>query len=253
MTQNNLRLNISRWKTFFASFGITCFIFLFYGLLLALPYTLQETFKTLGFLAEFQQSEMLWSTFAVLVAILAAPVTLLTFYFFVKYVQRRRLKLAFHFIKEDHVTSLLKNFSIHFGLLFVLGIVMTFWDWQNLFDIPVQELEGIFFAPLLWFLLLVVAVPIFEEVLFRGFFYARLRQVFKFWPAFFFSGLFFSLLHIRPELTLLSNIYIVSNILLLAYFITKTFEESNNLWMPILFHVLHNGRVLLILLVENIS
>ena len=239
-----LRLNISSWKVAFSALAITCLIFFFYSFLLALLQALEETFKASESWAEF------WPTFAVLVNIAATALALLALYFFVKYFQRRRLQLAFHAIKKNHIVSLFKNFLIHFGLAFILSFVILLFNWGDAFDIPSPQIENVSFSPLFWFLLLVMAVPIFEEILFRGFFYARLRRVFKFWPAFFFSGLFFSLLHMRPELTLVSNIYIVLNILLLTYFITKTFEESKNLWMPILFHACHNGRVLLILLAE---
>ena len=238
------RLNSSKWKVSFSALAITCLIFFFYSFLLALLQALEGTFKASESGAEF------WPTFGVLANIAAALLALLALYFFVKYFQRRRLHLAFHAIKKDHIVSLFKNFFIHFGLAFILSFVILLFNWGDFFDIPSPQIENVSFSPQLWFLLLVMAVPIFEEVLFRGFFYARLRRVFKFWPAFLCSGLFFSLLHMRPELTLVSNIYIVLNILLLTYFITKTFEESKNLWMPILFHACHNGRVLLIILAE---
>ena len=244
-----------KWKAMVGPLAITLLVFIFYGGALASLLLFEDFFTELAANAGYGQADQVWLALILAANVLLCPLALLLLYFLAGAFGRRRLRLAFRAIKGRDIVSLLKNFSIHFGLLIVLGIIvalLVFLGLEDFFDFPEQDIDFLLVGPWLPALLLAVAVPIFEEVLFRGFLYARLRRSFKFWPAFLVSGLLFSLLHLRLELNPAQNIFVVANIFLLTFFITKTFEETQNLWMPIIFHGLHNGRVVLLLLLVSL-
>ena len=156
-----------------------------------------------------------------------------------------RLRLAFGIVRWRQLIVLFKNFAIHFVLLLLLSLAITLLGLQDRLKGPELQFDFSLWGALLPLLVVGLAVPIFEECLFRGYLYARLRRVWRFGAAFGLSGLLFSLLHFNPEGSPLFNLLAIANILMLTYFITKTFEDTGNLWLPIAFHALHNSRVVL--------
>ena len=237
-------------KAMVGPLAVTLLVFILYAGTLASLIFLQDFFTELAADFGYGQADEVWLALVLAANILLCPLALLLLYFLAGAFSRRRLRLAFRAIKGRDIVALLKNFSIHFGFLLIIGIIvalLSLFGLKDFFDFPEQDIDLLLLGPWLPALLLAVAVPILEEGLFRGFLYARLRGSFKFWPAFLVSGLLFSLLHLRFNLNPGQNIFVVANIFLLTFFITKTFEETQNLWMPIIFHGLHNGRVVLVL------
>ena len=176
-------------------------------------------------------------------SVLACLVGLLGLGFLAGQLEGVRLRLAFGTIRRRQLAVLFKYFVIHLGLLFLLALATVLLGWQERLEGPELELDFSLWGTLLPLLVVGLAVPIFEECLFRGYLHARLRRIWRFGPAFALSGMLFSLLHFNPEGSLPFNLFAMANILMLTYFITKTFEETGNLWLPIAFHGLHNARV----------
>ena len=244
-----------KWKAMAAPLAITLLVFIFYAAALTSPLPFEDFFMELFADAGYERADLAWLALLLVVNVLVCPLALLVLYFAAGVFGRRRLRLAFRPIKGRDIISLLKNFGYHFALLFVFSVIvgiLALFGLEEFFESPERDTDFLLLGPLLPSLLLVVAVPIFEEALFRGFLYARLRRSFKFWPSFLVSGLLFSLLHFQFGLNPAQNILVIANIFVLTFFITKTFEETQNLWMPIIFHGLHNGRVVLLLILVSL-
>lgn len=79
-----------------------------------------------------------------------------------------------------------------------------------------------------------IIVPIFEEMLFRGFLQSTLRSVSTPWTAIVFTSVFFALIH-WPNYTHMPSLFFLSCGFGYAY------ERSGSLLRPILMHILFNG------------
>lgn len=78
----------------------------------------------------------------------------------------------------------------------------------------------------------VIAAPIAEEILFRGFFFGGMRRYLSFWPAALFTGSVFSLSHF--------NIGLIIPFTLVGIVLAWSYERSNSLYTAILVHFLFN-------------
>ena len=87
----------------------------------------------------------------------------------------------------------------------------------------------------------VVAAPLCEEIIFRGFFFGMLRPRWGFIPAALLSSAVFALLH--GTLSVFVPIFVVG--VCLAY----VYERTGSLYLSILYHGLFNGAHLLLLVV----
>ena len=162
----------------------------------------------------------------------------------------RRYRLRFDFRWPNRREWLLtaKYFLIHFGVLLATAALIYY---SGLLENSEEQItrqrdlfEGWGLGPTL--LLAVVAVPIFEEFLFRGFLFAGLRRFSGFWPSFLISGVFFTLLHFRFAVNWQENLVIFTVILGLTYFLSRSLEKTSNLAVPIILHSLHNLRVVIL-------
>ena len=180
---------------------------------------------------------------SILVFILAAAAA---FLFMKVWLHIKGLKLSFKRLTKRDILIILKYFGLHFVVL-----ILTTLLFQSLgieINNDQQEIQKRFFdnqGIWLTILLTVIVAPIFEESLFRGFFFAGLRHYLKFFSAFLLSSAFFAVLHLNFGSTWQENLYVFTVIFGLSYFITLTFEKTNNLWASIIFHTLHNLRVVL--------
>lgn len=93
-------------------------------------------------------------------------------------------------------------------------------------------------AYLIYAVLLCGAVPVVEEVLFRGFLHAGLRQVLPVGSAAVLSGLAFAALHFPGGITELLFLGGLGVVLALVY------ENTRSLWPGIILHAVHNALVL---------
>ncbi len=251
--QQNLSANpTTKSRLLFFSLGITFLTISLYLLLgrLAdwLPKVYGDTLLDWAGPLEGLPPESIWLVQGIIIRILGCGFGLLLLHGLVRLFSGRKLHLHFARITEQQRSSLAKNVSIYFVIIIVQEILLSFTNLGRFVEgSEIQTISVGLWGNLLIFSLVVVAGPIFEEILFRGFFYARLRSAFKFWPAFIVSGLFFSLLHFDSQGSMAFNAYNIFNSFIFSYFVTKTFEETGNLWNPIIFHAIYNGWLMLLL------
>ena len=163
--------------------------------------------------------------------------------------RRLRLRLDFRWPNRREWLLTAKYFFIHFAvllatsfLIYVLGLSETGEE-----QIVRQRVlfEGWGFWPTMF--LVVAAVPLFEEFLFRGFLFAGLRRAGGFWFSFLVSGVFFALLHLDFAGGWRENLVIFTVIFGLTYFLSRAMEKTSNLAVPVILHGLHNLRVVLVI------
>lgn len=86
-------------------------------------------------------------------------------------------------------------------------------------------------------LIAVIAAPIFEEIIFRGFVFRGLRTTYGFAFSVVLSAGFFSAVHLHPLVALVP-------VFLLGVCTALAFERSRSIFVPILVHALYNGLIL---------
>lgn len=98
---------------------------------------------------------------------------------------------------------------------------------------------------------ILVAAPVIEEFVFRGFLYTYLRKRFKMVKAITISALIFSLFHFSPDQGG-GNISLLSSLFALALFLGFLYERQRSLIAPIALHMTFNSiSVIRILLVAT--
>ena len=247
----------ARGRLLFSSLGITLLTISLYLLFSELADWLPEAYGDnlldLAGPLEGLPPEGIWFVQGIIIRILACGGGLLLLHGLIKLFSGQRPYLIFARITEWQRDALAKSAAIYFGLIIAQNILFSWLDLGRFVEEPVsQTVQAGLWGSFLMFFFVVVAAPIFEEALFRGFLYARLRSTFKFWPAFIISGLFFSLLHANLQESLTTNIYSVFDTFIFSYFVTKIFEKTGNLWNPIIFHAIYNGWLMLLLTLLSI-
>lgn len=95
-------------------------------------------------------------------------------------------------------------------------------------------------------LLIVVAAPLSEEIFFRGFVFAGLRNSVPFWAAALVSAGFWGSLHLAG-----GNIGVVVQLALFGLVLAWLYERSGSLWAPVIAHTINNA-IAYTLLVTNV-
>ena len=169
--------------------------------------------------------------------IIAAALVLPIFYSILSLKQNLRL-----YLKPPSKRGLLialKYFGFYFIFAALFHLILYLFDWRQ----SPSSSELLFGSEiLLTFVGLAIVAPIIEEIIFRGYFYAKLRQRHKFWPAFGISGSIFTVIHIFSQ-----GIIPLPFIFVAAFFMTRAFEKTRNLWISIIIHFLHNAHIFLFL------
>ncbi len=97
--------------------------------------------------------------------------------------------------------------------------------------------------------MILVAAPVIEELVFRGFLYTYLRKKLSMVKSIIFSALIFSLFHFSSDQGV-SNIALLSSLFFLALFLGFLYERQRSLLAPIALHMTFNSisviRILLI-------
>ena len=91
----------------------------------------------------------------------------------------------------------------------------------------------------------VVAAPICEEIVFRGYFYPVLKKFTGIWPAVFCSSILFASAH--GSLTALLPLFIFGAVLVFIY------EKTGSLWAPIAVHFCFNGATVLFQMADRFT
>ncbi len=86
----------------------------------------------------------------------------------------------------------------------------------------------------------ILAAPVIEELLFRGFIQSAVRTSFGKLKAIFISGLLFASVHL--------NAYVFLQILILGLLLAYLFEKTGSLIAPITVHIFHNSATLAFLI-----
>jgi membrane protease YdiL (CAAX protease family) len=84
----------------------------------------------------------------------------------------------------------------------------------------------------------VIAAPLCEEIVFRGYFYPVMKRFAGIWPAAFCSALVFGAAH--GNLTALLPLFIFGGLLVFLY------EKTGSIWAPIAVHFCFNGATVLV-------
>ncbi|MCS6848522.1 MAG: CPBP family intramembrane glutamic endopeptidase [Anaerolineae bacterium] len=84
-----------------------------------------------------------------------------------------------------------------------------------------------------------IAVPIAEEIFFRGVVYRWLRDKWGVAAGAIVSGIIFGLAHLEPATVIVT--------ILLGIVLALVYERSRSLWPPILIHALNNSFAVLLL------
>jgi len=127
------------------------------------------------------------------------------------------------------------------GLMILSFVFNLFYSlFLALFDLRMQVDLVPIFAELSspWWLLVggVIVAPVAEEVFFRGFVFAGLRQRYDWKKAAFISSALFAVIHVAP--TAMIPIFI------LGYIFAYLYHRSNSIWPAILMHVSTNALAL---------
>lgn len=83
------------------------------------------------------------------------------------------------------------------------------------------------------FLALVVFAPLFEEIIFRGYLFGRLRRLSGFWASAILTSLTFAVLHFQFNVGV--------DVFVLSLFLCYLRERFDSIWPGMLVHVLKNG------------
>ena len=121
-------------------------------------------------------------------------------------------------------------------MLLSLGFNIFYASFLNMFKLRIQEDMSPVFAEISypWLLLAVGAIlaPVVEEITFRGFIFAGLRQKYGWQKAALISSAIFAAFHL--SLTALIPIFI------LGYIFAYLYQQSDSIWPAILMHLLTN-------------
>jgi hypothetical protein len=138
------------------------------------------------------------------------------------------------------VTLVISVFAIPFtGLITLLILVVL--------GLPLENPQLDFLLPddlslpsaFVMLLLAGVAVPIAEELIFRGFLYNFLKERWGVWPGVFVSALIFGIIH--------ANIAVGVTAFLLGILLAILYEYSHSLWTSILVHAINNSAKIALL------
>jgi membrane protease YdiL (CAAX protease family) len=176
--------------------------------------------------------------------ILAVPI-LLTVVGFVFFKEKSFSKiftsLGFKKISLGKLTTIVLS-SIFFIYLFNIILSLIIDVNQDVVK-EIEEKQGTAINAILLFFGVCVIVPIYEEVLIRGFLFAGLRKRMVFFPAALISGLFFAVLHFEGSLN--NIISIAAAMIFISFVLAWAYEKTNSLWPPIVIHSVMNFTVFL--------
>lgn len=236
----------SKLKLLVSSLGVTTLISAVYLPLSYLAHWLPEAYGE-QFLEwagplEGLPAEGVWAVQSIFFRILICGLGLFLVYGLARLFYGQKLRLPFARLNGEQRSTMYENIVVYFVILIGIQLLFSFTGWGSHVEGSAAESVQVgLLGHFMLFSFIVLAGPFFEEVLFRGFLYKKLRLAFSFWPAFLISGLFFSVLHFNPQESLNYNLYGIGSVLLFSYFVTKTFEATDNLWTAFIFHGLYNG------------
>ncbi|MDA0350070.1 MAG: type II CAAX endopeptidase family protein [Verrucomicrobia bacterium] len=232
-------IKLKPWKLKLLDQGIVLtFVYLFSFLAISLGI---ESYKLFKKVEEFPKENEFLLAFPMSIAML------LGLYGFYRYYN---IKDDVPVNPEKHGVLTLFGKAFYFLLAVVPLMVVGSHTWTfilNHFNIPldpqdlVTQVQSMSFSStfVLLFLLAVVVAPITEELFFRAFVYRSLKSYFPTTGAAVVSSLIFALMHF--------NILSFVPLFILGFWLCRSYEDSGNIWVPIIVHGLFNGNTILVL------
>lgn len=120
-------------------------------------------------------------------------------------------------------------------------------------QVAVQQLKNTMNYPVQFFtlsLMIILIVPMIEEILFRGFLQNSIRQSYGRYKGILYSSIIFTLFHFSISQGV-RNIEILSSLFILSLFLGFIYERQQSLWAPITLHATFNGMSVVMLLIET--
>lgn len=221
------------------SFLVILFILVFSALAGLLTSDMQIFFNIVD--GDFTGSSIL--KFAANLAAIIASLLFLQFWF-----KKYNFQPTFKNLTWQNIFTVIKYFALNILILSLTALLFAqFIDNPTNDNVEIQKEILNSYGLVMTILFVAGVVPIFEEILFRGFFFAGLRRHWRFIPAALVSTAFFASLHLQfQEVSWVDNLATFISIFSLSFFMTLAFERTGNLWTPILFHSLHNLMVVII-------
>lgn len=127
------------------------------------------------------------------------------------------------------------------GMYFLTSVMVAFvLSFVNLPGLNLQQQQQVGFQNLAngfeyvaAFVALVVVAPVFEEVIFRGFLFGRIRERSGFWPSAILTSLTFAALH--------GQVNVGIDVFILSMFLCFLREKFDSIWPGVMVHALKNG------------
>lgn len=136
---------------------------------------------------------------------------------------------------------------VAYGLYFIVYLVVIGFISQLVPAIDLQQDQQIGFEDayitselILTFLILVVIVPIAEEIMFRGFLFSSLREKYAFWPATIVTGILFGAAHLQFGSNAPLLWVAAIDTFILSCFLCFLREKLHSVWSPIGLHAIKN-------------
>lgn len=141
--------------------------------------------------------------------------------------------------KKPGWKSILGSVLVFIILLLVVTYVSNYAGDQGDSEFGAELYRSSVFPPLLW-LAIVFLGPFFEELFFRGFLFAGLRaSKLGVIATIVLTSLLWAVLHLQYGL------FGISQILVMGIVLGTVRHKTNNLWSPLLIHILWNGAALI--------
>ena len=168
--------------------------------------------------------------------IIAAAIVIPIFYLIASASNARGRPVFLYFrpLKGRHILTAFKYFGFY---MLPVAILLLVFAWLGMdFKSGLTEGSELILPSeiLLAFVSTTLVAPVLEEIIFRGYLFAKLRQRHGFWVSFLISGSIFAFAHMGYNPISLLFVFIA------AYFMSRGFEKTRNLWTPIIIHFLHN-------------
>jgi membrane protease YdiL (CAAX protease family) len=106
------------------------------------------------------------------------------------------------------------------------------------------------FEYLLAFFTLVIAAPVAEEAIFRGYLYGKLRKLAPLWVGMLVTSLLFAILHMNWSDGTLQGLNVAVDVFILSLVMCSLREVTGSIWAGILLHMMKNGLAFYILFIN---
>lgn len=161
------------------------------------------------------------------------------------------LKNEFQKLKTKFaILIVFKNLAFSYIAQIIIGTILDFFITNQ--NANQSAVENIISNQLLaGFFLTVIFAPIVEEIVFRGVIFKALRRKNNFVIAALISGFIFGAIHILNEI-LVGDWIMIFYIFIYAamgFFMAKTYEETDNIYCAILFHLISNAIAFTLLVI----